>query len=612
MIWLSVKQAAALENRSEATIRRNQDHYRTRTDGRLEIALDSLSVQAQSRYWQQAGEIDAEFNLAEVPDWAMKRALDRFNLLQKVFEMDMPRRDAVRQVSRESGKSERTLWRLLTAYREHGFQGLLPDWGSRRGSTLPEELQKLIRSLYLQPTQPMIQHVWEDVSKYCQEKGIEAPSYYAVYRFCRSIPESEKTMHRIGRKAWKQQFEPVVRRTFDDLKVNEIWCGDHREFDVFVLDKQGKPRRPWLTAFMDLRSRVITGWHVSFQPNSQTIALALRHGILRCGKPDELYIDNGKDYRSHYLSGAQKKLGAIDYSKQTRAILAALDIRTIYAWPYNARSKPIERWFLNLALRFERYLPGWCGRDNKQRPEKLQKELQSGELLTIGEFKKRVAEHIEQYHRSTHSSLKAAPLSVFETAEIVTVSERALDLLLMKSKEKRLYNDGIRLFTDVRYISEELLRRVAVGEKVQVLYDPDDIREIVVMKDGKFVCKAPMAAPMSMRASEKDFERAARLRKAARERLRRSNEDWQVATDMQTALQKARETGGDEEKEEARPQKAARVLRLIPKEEMEAEKIEKAKSPQPAPDQEPDMPFFDLPDHPDQDNDEPFLFYAEN
>ena len=77
-----------------------------------------------------------------------------------------------------------------------------------------------------------------------------------------------------------------------------------------------------MTFWYDLGTRTWVGRHVALVPNSDTIALALRGGILRFGIPQELYIDNGKDYRCHYLNGS---------SQVSRNVTLSLDLNDTLA-----------------------------------------------------------------------------------------------------------------------------------------------------------------------------------------------------------------------------------------------------------------------------------------
>lgn len=158
-----------------------------------------------------------------------------------------------------------------------------------------------------------------------------------------------------------------------------------------------KVAAPWLTLWLDIHSYCFTGWHLAWAPNSQTIALALRDGILSFGVPESIYVDCGKDYRSMYLANKQLResnIGKILPSAdlQTFAemngmninpegILDALGIEKRHAIAVNKkdafrggvpRAKPIEgsfTWFIAM----EKELPGWRTNDGKQMPETTRK-----------------------------------------------------------------------------------------------------------------------------------------------------------------------------------------------------------------------------------------------
>ena len=79
---------------------------------------------------------------------------------------------------------------------------------------------------------------------------------------------------RKGKKAWSDKHMARVRRDPNLLRTNEIWCADHRIADVMVLWPDGHIGRPWITAYVDLRSARWTGWVVRQQPNSDGVAAA--------------------------------------------------------------------------------------------------------------------------------------------------------------------------------------------------------------------------------------------------------------------------------------------------------------------------------------------------
>ncbi len=590
-MWLSIQEVLNLEKVSVQAIHKRikAGKYitrRVRAKGapggkKYEIKLESLSPQAQIQYLKNSNinsdDLDGP-NLTKLPEWALNEALRRYDILQQIERA--PARRKIREMetaAEAAGVSIPTLRRWQARLNKEGFSGLIPRWGKTKGAflSLTDETKTFLLKEFLDPKQRFMWSIYSDLKKFCRENKLEIPSYNTVRRFLESVPVSEREYHRIGRKAWVAKFEPKVRRRTDDLLPNEIWIGDHREMDVFVFTNSEKTqvKRPWVTMWMDFASRRLPGWHISFQPNSYTIGLALRHGILQAGVPDKIYIDNGKDFRAHYLGGKEKNFGKIDLANQQRAILAMLEIEAIYAIPYHAWAKPIERMFRNMTFDFERQLPGWCGRDNKQRPEKLNGEIRRGTLLTLAEFKDIFAsKFVDVYNRSIHSATKRTPLSFYEGFRARMVNERALDLLLMKASKKTLFADGIHILGG-RYRSEELLEKVFIGEKVDVYYDPNEATRILVFKNGKFQCEAALEADFSMHATEADMKRAARLRKIAREKIRNEQANWDLAMSMRASIAEAKKETLAPEDPEPAVEQPANILKMVVPADFDANSI---------------------------------------
>ncbi len=499
------------------------------------IRLRSLPEEAQCRYWerelQQVPQSKPLINLAEILESARAEGLRRLPIVLQTITI-MESRDSVRvrlaQLAAESGEGLRTIYRWASEYKRKGLPGIIPQWGKKRGrfTALSLDLQEFIKSEYLNPSRPSPTTVYRRLIEACQHMHKPAPSQKTVNRFLRTLPLPAVILAREGAHAWRAKAEPKIHRDFSDLVVGEIWVGDHREFDVFVRfsDEPGaKIARPWLTAWVDLRSRACIGWHVGVVPNSDTIALALRAGILCFGVPRELYTDNGKDYRCHYLNGHSTVSKAVRFSDAMQAalqpgVLSHLGIASRNCTPYTPWAKPIESWFGHTFPEWEYTLPGWCGRDAKQRPEKLAAEIKRGELLTLEEFTSRVAKRITQVNRQEHSALKATPLSLWEGVTKEIPDTRALDLLLMRHKPCKVYAQGIRLFGRW-YWSDDLM--LHVGHILDARYDQNDIGRLIVFgtqgeHKGRFLCEAIEREAFSMHASREDLKQLAKQKRAAR------------------------------------------------------------------------------------------------
>jgi len=69
-----------------------------------------------------------------------------------------------------------------------------------------------------------------------------------------------------------------------------------------VIDEYGKVCRPVIVAWMDEKSRMVTGWAVDTTENTDLIITSLCHAVERSGVPKIVYIDNGKAYMNKRTS----------------------------------------------------------------------------------------------------------------------------------------------------------------------------------------------------------------------------------------------------------------------------------------------------------------------
>jgi putative transposase len=117
---------------------------------------------------------------------------------------------------------------------------------------------------------------------------------------------------------------------------NALWEADHKELPVLVMPPRAqRPRKPWVTLFVEAYSRLIMGWALSLQPSAASVLAALRRGLVIDaargpfgGIPEMLRPDGGLEFASAAL----------------RRSTAALGIELAPAPPYQAHLKgKVER-----------------------------------------------------------------------------------------------------------------------------------------------------------------------------------------------------------------------------------------------------------------------------
>src|SRR5262249_1819263 len=197
------------------------------------------------------------------------------------------------------------------------------------------------------------------------KQGWTLPSESWLYRRWQQMPEIVRIAVLEGKAAYESKVAPYVPRNYEDLAALQVVCGDHSERDITVLVNGKDLARPWLTVWQDLRTGLIWGWYLGLKPSSETARLAYADGILNFGaqpfaRPADgfysyVYTDRGKDYCSHDWAG--KVISVHEQAMNPDAelechlverqvgVLAEFGVKRLLARGYNAKEKPVERFF---------------------------------------------------------------------------------------------------------------------------------------------------------------------------------------------------------------------------------------------------------------------------
>lgn len=196
---------------------------------------------------------------------------------------------------------------------------------------------------------------------------------------------------------------------------------------------------------------------------------------------------------------------------------AKLGIETVFAKPYNARAKVIERFFKEFQEGFEKLLPSYVGSsiDNKPayllRNEKLHKNWHSDYIPTIDEAIKMI--DIWLNFKNSQPCTNAPNMTVSEILEArkrqnIDISQ--LDDLMLATEVKTIQRNGIR-FLNCDYFDERLY---GCKGKVLIKYNLFDLKSIKVFTPkGEYLCTAervtethPMAKILGTVEDMEDFK----------------------------------------------------------------------------------------------------------
>ncbi|MFH1157099.1 MAG: hypothetical protein V1793_25155 [Pseudomonadota bacterium] len=146
---------------------------------------------------------------------------------------------------------------------------------------------------------------------------------------------------REGMKAYKDKFAPYISRDSELLEVGQCLVADGKTLNFNIIHPEtGQPCRMTLIVFFDWKSRYPAGWQLVVTENQWAILAAFRNAVMALGRyPDNVYLDNGKAFKSKLFQGKGKEL---DFEDMT-GLYARVGTGVYFAEPYNGRAKVVER-----------------------------------------------------------------------------------------------------------------------------------------------------------------------------------------------------------------------------------------------------------------------------
>ena len=296
---------------------------------------------------------------------------------------------------------------------------------------------------------------------------------------------------RDGEKALSDKVEPYIKRDASLLDVGDILVADGHKLAFQVINPfTGKPCRATLVGFLDWKSTALVGYEIMLEENTQCIASALRNAIINLDMiPKIVYQDNGRAFRAKYFTD-EKGFGELGFY----GLYAKLGIETVFARPYNARSKVIERFFKEFQEGFEKLMPSYVGSSiiNKpaylKRNEIFHKNLHQDYVPTIEETIKMIDMWLK--FKNSQPCTNAPNMTIAEVLENrkkQNIDKSLLDDLMLATEVKTIQRNGIR-FLNCDYFDERLY---GLRGKALVKYNLFDLTSVKVFTPkGEYLCTA--------------------------------------------------------------------------------------------------------------------------
>lgn len=317
---------------------------------------------------------------------------------------------------------------------------------------------------------------------------------------------------RDGEKALSDKVEPYIKRDASLLEVGDILVADGHVLNFNVINPfTGKPIRATLVGFLDWKSTALVGYEIMLEENTQCIASALRNSIINLDMiPKVVYQDNGRAFRAKYFND-DRGFSELGFN----GLYSKLGIETVFARPYNARAKVIERFFKEFQEGFEKLLPSYVGSAIQNKPaylmrnEKLHKQLHNNDFVpTLEETIKMIDMWLNfKNSQPCPNEPNKTIAEVLESRKSQNIDINLLDDLMLATEAKTIQRNGIR-FLNCDYFDERLY---GFKSKVLIKYNLFDLTSIkVYTTKGEYLCTAGRVTethPMAkLLGSVTDFE----------------------------------------------------------------------------------------------------------
>ncbi len=376
-------------------------------------------------------------------DRGREEGLRRYRIIAPLLEEGLvkcEKRQMQQAICHQEGISRRTLRRWVAAFKRHGFDALLPGERKDKGTckAIPPEALELAAQL----RRELPGRSAERIQKLLASEG---------FMVARSTLERRLRRQGLSGREIQAGQKQVASRRFNRRGRNTLWQADLK-YGPYLPDPKdpGRKMRTYLVALIDDATRLVV--HGEFYENQKLPVLedALRKAIIRCGAPDNLYVDNGKIFISRWL----------------RLACAKLRIRHLNTKAYSPEAKgKIERW-------------------NRTVDEFIQ-EAQLEKPQTLDQLNHLFRAWLsEGYNHREHSALAGkSPAQAFsqDSKPLRFPSPEALRDAFLWEKTPKVDKTGCISLNGLCYeVGLEYIRK-----QIMVRYDPFDLSVVEVWSDGQ-------------------------------------------------------------------------------------------------------------------------------
>lgn len=415
---------------------------------------------------------EVDISLYDKKEW--EEANRKYEIIKPLLTGKRNKKSDVEKISQEHNISVATVYRWIQDYKKTGtVSSLVPEFKKRGGpkkNRLDKEDETIIRSVldeyYLNTQKYSIPYIYRIIQEKFHNANLKPPHLNTIRKRIDNLSLKDVTRRREGNKVHDTRGMPDKNpRGNFPLELVQI---DHTPLDLDLVDEENRESigRAYLTLGIDVFSRMIMGFYISYEPVSffntgQCILNMImpKDDFLKqlnvegewpiYGIPREISTDNAKEFRS------------IDLTRFCEQYSIEIDWRPVGRSYYGAN---VERVFKTLSNEVHNL----SGTTFSNIVKKGTYNSQKNAAMTINEFEQWFTELIVNvYHKKEHSEIGMTPEEkylegIFGLGEYpgtglppIVENTKSLRYSLLPSLERTVQKNGITI-DHVTYFSEVL------------------------------------------------------------------------------------------------------------------------------------------------------------
>lgn len=433
-------------------------------------------------------------DLASYEDSRLVAAQSKYRAIKHLADKHRCTIEEVKAVAQEANVSLATVYRWLKEFKDGMLMSRLvrKEREDKGRSRLPEQTEIIISAAiteyWLTTEKRSYVHLHREIERRCRNANVRAPSLPSVIERSNRIDPKQTALRRHGRpNADKLNLiegsVPNADRPYSLLQI------DHTLVDIELVDSENRVSigRPWITIAIDVYTRMIAGYYISFDPpgmlgtgicianailpkKAQMARIGVDYEYPCVGKPTIIHLDNAREFHSKTLDFACNEYG-ID-----------IQYRKIATPRYGAH---IER----LMGTFGDEIKALSGATFSNYIQKGDYDSADKAIFTLKKFEEWIAHlFLGVYHNRLHTGINEPPLRRYQRAFQESGNSVAIGMIEYVPDEQRLRLDFLPMFEGTVQ---------PYGIKIDhITYSADVLRRWVGAKDPKspkkkrkFICR---------------------------------------------------------------------------------------------------------------------------